>query len=307
MPPISQGVLCLRLNAEASGDIPCKTLFLPTWSAIPAKMTQSPYTREFRGEVVFLGTGTSVGVPALGCGCDVCTSEDPRNQRTRCAVAIGLPEGNLLIDTPADLRSQLLREHIGIVHAVLYTHSHADHLFGLDDLRLFPFYLGHPVPLYCEPNVERRIRHSYDYAFSDEPRTHPGAAPKLTIHSISLDPFPVLGARVTPLRLQHGPRTQVLGFRIGDFAYCTDTNGIADSSFKRLAGVRTFVVDALRPSKHPTHFNLEEAVEAAQRVGAQQTYLTHSSHELDYERTNEQLPQGIEMAYDGMRVPITLD
>ncbi|MEX0824837.1 MAG: MBL fold metallo-hydrolase [Pirellulaceae bacterium] len=270
-------------------------------------MPQTAYTREIRGEVVFLGTGTSVGVPSLGCGCRVCTSGHPRNQRTRCAIAIGLPEGNLLIDTPADLRSQLLREHIGIVHAVLYTHSHADHLFGLDDLRLFPFYLGHPVPLFCESNVERRIRHSYDYAFSDSPHTHPGAAPQLSIHSISLDPFRVLGVRVVPLRLQHGPRTQVLGFRIGDFAYCTDTNCIPDSSFERLAGVRTFVVDALRPSAHPTHFNVEQAVAAAQRVGAQRTYLTHSSHELDYEETNRQLPAGIEMAYDGMRVPINLD
>jgi phosphoribosyl 1,2-cyclic phosphate phosphodiesterase len=221
-------------------------------------------------------------------------------------VIIGLPEGNLLIDTPPDLRTQLLRERIGIVHAVAYTHAHADHLFGLDDLRLFPFYLGHPVPLYCEPRVERRIRHSYDYAFDAIPRTHPGAAPRLEIRSISLEPFSVLGAEVIPLRLQHGPNLQVLGFRIGDFAYCTDTNQIADATFARLAGVRTFVIDALRPDPHPTHFSLDQAIAAAQRVGAEQTWLTHSSHELDYEATNQRLPPGIAMAYDGLRTSLDI-
>ena len=123
-------------------------------------------------EVIFLGTGTSVGVPALGCDCSVCKSPNSKNQRTRCAIMIRASEGNLLIDTPPDLRTQLLREKISIVHQVLYTHEHADHLFGLDDLRLFPFHLGHPVPLFCEERVEQRIRHSFDYAFSNVKPTH---------------------------------------------------------------------------------------------------------------------------------------
>ncbi|MCG8648319.1 MAG: MBL fold metallo-hydrolase, partial [Pirellulales bacterium] len=180
--------------------------------------------RSHQAEVVFLGTGTSVGVPALGCTCQVCQSEDPRNQRTRCAIVVRLAAGNLLIDTPPDLRSQLLREKIPIVHSVLYTHEHADHLFGLDDLRLFPFRLGAPVPLYCEPKVEQRIRKSFDYAFIDREPTHPGATPQLEFQTISSDPFEVLGVRVTPIPMKHGPRFDVLGFRIGDFAYCTDTN-----------------------------------------------------------------------------------
>ena len=130
---------------------------------------------DIQGELILLGTGTSVGVPTIGCGCTVCQSADPRNQRTRCSLLLGLPEGNLLVDTSPDLRTQLLRERIGLVHAVLYTHEHAVHLLGLDDVRLFPFRLGHAVPLYCEPVVRRRIERTFDYAFSNLPHTHAGA------------------------------------------------------------------------------------------------------------------------------------
>jgi len=254
-----------------------------------------------------LGCGTSVGVPALGCGCDVCQGGHPRNQRTRCAVIAGLPEGNLLIDTPPELRIQLIREKIGIVHAVLFTHAHADHMFGLDDLRLFPFYLGHPVPLYCEAFVEERLRHAFDYAFYESPESHAGARPRLTFHQIEHQPFDVLGATVTPLRLRHGPHLDVLGFRIGDIAYCTDTNEIPEETMSRLEGLDVLLLDALRPSPHVTHFGLDEAVEVAQQIGARRTYLTHLSHELDYERTNEYLPDGIELAYDGLRLDLRFD
>ncbi|MDX1944977.1 MAG: MBL fold metallo-hydrolase, partial [Pirellulaceae bacterium] len=215
-------------------------------------------TTDIRGELILLGTGTSVGVPALGCPCAVCTSSDPRDKRTRCAALWGLPQGNLLIDTPPDLRQQLLRERVGIVHAVLFTHEHADHLFGLDDLRLFPFYLEKPVPLFCEPRVEERIRRSYDYAFSGQEPTHQGAVPQLEFHSIGLAPFDLLGARVTPIRLGHGPRFEVLGFRIGNVAYCTDVNRVPPESMERLAGLDVLVIDALRHRPHVTHFCLEE-------------------------------------------------
>jgi phosphoribosyl 1,2-cyclic phosphate phosphodiesterase len=268
-------------------------------------VTQSPYTTDIRGQLVFLGTGTSVGVPAIGCGCAVCTSAHPRNQRTRCAVVLGLPEGNLLIDTPPDLRTQLLRERIGIVHAVLYTHDHADHLYGLDDLRLFPFYLGGPVPLYCEPFVERRIRRSFDYAFSNHEPTHVGAAPSLDLRTITTDPFTILQTRVVPVRLKHGPRFEVLGFRIGNVAYCTDTNEIPAESWAKLQGLDVLILDALRPRPHATHFSLQEAIEAARQIGARQTVFTHVSHELEYEATNAALPPGMELAYDGMRIPLT--
>lgn len=253
-----------------------------------------------------LGTGTSVGVPAIGCGCHVCTGGHPRNQRTRCALVLGLPAGNLLIDTPPDLRFQLLREQIGIVHSVLYTHEHADHLFGLDDLRLMQFYLSQPLPLYCEEQVELRIRKTFDYAFRDDEPTHVGATPQLSFQRISTEPFQVLGARVIPIRLQHGPRFEVLGFRFGNIAYCTDANEIPDTSWNLLQGLDVLILDALRPRPHPTHFSLDEAIAVGRKVGARRTYFTHTSHELDYEPTNARLPAGMELAYDGMRFPLTL-
>jgi phosphoribosyl 1,2-cyclic phosphate phosphodiesterase len=262
-------------------------------------------TTDIRGQLILLGTGTSVGVPSIGCPCEVCASTDPRDKRTRCAALVGLPEGNLLIDTPPDLRQQLLRERVGIVHAVAYTHEHADHLFGLDDLRLFQFYLGHPVPLYCEPLVEARIRKSFDYAFSDIEHTHAGAAPQLTFQPIGVEPFDALGARIEPVRLKHGPRFEVLGFRIGNVAYCTDTNGIPPESMARLAGLDVLVIDALRHRPHVTHFSLEEAIEVARQLQPKRTIFTHIAHDLPHQQTNASLPASMELGYDGMRIPLT--
>ena len=264
-----------------------------------------PATVDIRGQLVLLGTGTSVGVPTIGCPCRVCHSPDPHNQRTRCGAILGLPEGNLLIDTPPDLRFQLLREGLGIVHAVLYTHEHADHLFGLDDLRLMPFYLGHAVPLYCEAFVEQRIRKAFDYAFTDITPTHAGAVPQLTFQCLGLDPFEVLGTRVIPLRLKHGPRFDVLGFRFGNVAYCTDTNEIPPESWPLLEGLDVLILDALRTRPHPTHFCLEQAVAVAERLRARRTLFTHVAHDLEYAETNARLPPGMELAYDGQRVPLT--
>ncbi|MDA1051815.1 MAG: MBL fold metallo-hydrolase [Planctomycetota bacterium] len=255
--------------------------------------------------MILLGTGTSVGVPAIGCGCDVCLSENPRNHRTRCSVILGLPEGNLLVDTSPDLRFQLLREGIGIVHAVVYTHEHADHIFGLDDLRLFQFYLGHPLPLYCESVVEKRLRHSFDYAFSDREQTHAGAIPSLVTRQISTDPFEVLGARIQPVRLLHGPRFEVLGFRIGNVAYCTDTNAIPGESLGLLEGLDVLILDALRRRPHVTHFGLDEAVELAGRLRPKQTFFTHICHDLEHEATNATLPSNMQLAYDGQRIALT--
>ncbi|TWT67169.1 MBL fold metallo-hydrolase [Allorhodopirellula solitaria] len=257
-------------------------------------------------EVVFLGTGTSVGVPAIGCECDVCTSSDPRNQRTRCAIVVRMQNGNLLVDTPPDLRTQLLREKIPLVHAVLFTHEHVDHLYGLDDVRLFPFRLGHPMPLYCERHIEERIRRVYDYAFSDREPTHPGSTPQLDFVPITHDRFQVLGADVLPIPMRHGPHFNVLGFRFGDFAYCTDTNGIPSESMKRLRGVDTLVIDALRFRPHPTHFCVEEAIEVIDEIRPRRAYLTHLCHEIDHETVESNLPEGVHLAYDGLRLTIDL-
>jgi phosphoribosyl 1,2-cyclic phosphate phosphodiesterase len=253
---------------------------------------------------VFLGTGTSVGVPMLGCDCAVCRSSDPRNQRMRCAVLIQTPQGNLLIDTPPDLRTQLLRERVGLVHAVLFTHYHVDHLFGLDDVRLFPKQLGGPVPVYCTDEVEERIRAVFAYAFDPAVLQLPHAAvPRLDFRRITTEPFTVFDQPVVPIPLEHGG-FNVFGFRFDDVAYCTDVSHIPDASWPRLEGLRVLVLDALRPKPHPSHFGLDQALAVIERVRPARAYLTHMSHELEHEATNRRLPPNVELAYDGWRFEV---
>jgi phosphoribosyl 1,2-cyclic phosphate phosphodiesterase len=252
--------------------------------------------------LIFLGTGTSVGVPMVGCDCDVCRSTDPHNHRYRCSVLIRAPRGNLLIDTTPELRLQLLREHIKVVHAVLYTHFHADHIFGLDDLRPMPKQLGGPVPLFCTADVERKLRQAFAYAFGAElSQRLAGYLPSLTLHRITGQPFDVLGERVVPIPLEHAGM-EVLGFRIGDVAYCTDVSRIPDESWPLLEGLRVLILDALRYKPHPAHFNVSEALEAIDRLKPAQAYLTHIAHDLDHETVNRQLPPGVALAYDGLRI-----
>lgn len=267
-------------------------------------MNRPHVSRDISGKLVFLGTGTSHGVPLIGCGCATCTSPDPRNRRTRASVVLGLPEGNLLVDTTPELRVQLLREGIGLIHAVAYTHAHADHLFGLDDLRIFPRYLGHEVPIYCEEPVERAIRQSFGYAFDPLAQAFPaGGVPRLIFRRIGVAPFSVLGASVVPLRLHHG-RYDVLGFRFGRVAYCTDVKAIPPESEALLGGLDVLVLDCLRTEPHATHFHLDEALATAERLGAKRTLLTHLSHRLEHETLSRQLPPGVEPAYDGLTVAL---
>jgi phosphoribosyl 1,2-cyclic phosphate phosphodiesterase len=167
------------------------------------------------------------------------------------------------------------------------------------------FRLGGPVPLYCESIVEQRIRTSYDYAFQNAATFHPGAVPQLMFRRIGLEPFEVLGSRIVPLRLKHGKRFEVLGFRFGNVAYCTDANSIPPESMEQLRGLDVLVLDALRPSGHATHFSLEEAIEIARELAPRQTYFTHMSHELEHESTNSKLPPGMALAYDGIRIALT--
>jgi phosphoribosyl 1,2-cyclic phosphate phosphodiesterase len=268
-------------------------------------VARSPRTIDLSGQLLFLGTGTSVGVPVIGCDCATCSSTDVRNQRTRCAVVLGLPQGHLLIDTPPDLRWQLLREGVGIVHAVLYTHAHADHLYGLDDLRMFSYYLNKRVPLCCEDWVEARIRQAFDYACAaDEEPFHPGGIPLVEFRRIDTAPFELLGARVVPIRLGHG-KGCVLGFRVGNVAYCTDTNHIPPESWPLLEGLDVLILDALRDRPHPTHFSLPEAIEVARKLAPRRTLFTHIGHELEHGSAMARLPAGMELAYDGLRVPLS--
>ena len=223
----------------------------------------------------------------------------------RASAILGLPEGNLLIDTAPDLRTQLLREKIGIVHSVVYTHEHSDHVMGFDDLRLFQFYLGHPVPVYCSAAVEATLRKAFDYSFSDAPQTHAGAVPSVDIRRIGTEPIEILGAAITPIPLKHGPRFDVLGFRVGNMAYCTDVNEIPAASWELLQGLDVLILDALRPDPHATHFNVEQAVDVCRQLKPKQTYFTHCSCHVDYEKVNATLPPGIEVGYDGLRVALS--
>jgi phosphoribosyl 1,2-cyclic phosphate phosphodiesterase len=231
----------------------------------------------------------------------VCLSPNPRNHRYRCSVLIGLQQGNILIDTAPELRLQLLREKVQSVHAVVYTHYHADHLFGLDDVRPLCRYLGGPMPLYCTGEVEDKIRNAFFYAFAKEAeRLPPGYIPKLVFRQITEEPFTILGQRLVPIPLIHS-HFHVFGFRIGDVAYCTDVNRIPDRSWPLLEGVRILVLDALRYKPHPGHLSVDEALAIIGRLKPERAYLTHIAHELEHAATNARLPPGVELAYDGLK------
>lgn len=253
--------------------------------------------------LIVLGSGTSTGVPMLGCNCAVCRSEDPRNNRTRPSVLLQLPAGNVLIDTTPEMRLQLLREKVSKVHAILYTHAHADHLFGLDDARLFPRAIGGPVPIYSEETVEQAIRTAFHYAFDEKAKRIPkGGVPQIHFQRIAPgEPFRVLGEEIRPLRLLHGP-FRVLGFRIGDLAYCTDVSKIPDETWPELEGLDVLLIDALRPEPHPTHFSTSEALAAIDRLKPRRAFLTHLSHTYDHGTAEGRLPEGVRLAYDGLAI-----
>lgn len=253
-------------------------------------------------ELILLGTGTSVGVPVVGCHCPVCSSTNPRNHRTRTGVLVPAPGGNFLIDTPPELRLQLVRERIDLVHAAVFTHSHADHIFGLDDLRIFGYRLDRAITLYCEEAVERQLRAAFGYAFeAPDPDAHHFAIPKLAFERVTGEPFELLGEVVRPIRLMHG-RLAVLGFRIADFAFCTDVSAIPDESWELLDGLDTLVIDALRDQPHPTHLNVEQALAVIERARPRRAYFTHVSHSLEYDATNARLPEHVQLSYDGQRI-----
>ena len=253
--------------------------------------------------LVFLGTGTSTGVPVIGCECQVCTSLDPRNQRTRPSVLLAFPQGNLLIDTTPEMRIQLVRERIRLVHAIAFTHHHADHLFGLDDARLFPRTIGGPVPVYCERPTEDCIRRVFQYAFGPGKDELPmGFVPKLQF--IGIEPgvaVEILGQQILPIRLEHGD-SPVLGFRVGSLAYCTDVSRIPESSRPMLEGLEILILDALRFEPHPKHFSLYEALEVVGALKPRRTFLTHLSHSFDHGPTDAKLPPHVALAYDGLAV-----
>ena len=255
-------------------------------------------------EVTVLGCGTSTGVPVIACDCAVCVSGDPRNQRLRPSVRIDFaaPDGRtrtLLIDTSTDLRQQALRFGLKRVDAVLYTHAHADHTFGIDELRTFNFRQGRAIPCYGNAHTLARIRESFSYIF--EAGQEGGGKPKLELHTIGPRRFELFGIEIVPVPIRHG-ELEVYGYRLGGFAYVTDCHLIPEDSFALLDGVEVLILDALRwAPPHPTHFTIPEAVAAARRIGARQTYLTHLTHDVDAAAARR-LPEGIDFAHDGLRL-----
>lgn len=254
-------------------------------------------------EMILLGTGTSMGVPMIGCHCDVCQSTNPKNDRMRTSVYVRNGDQGFLIDTPPELRLQLVREQIDVVNAVVYTHAHADHILGLDDLRIFGFRTKKPVPLYCEDVVEETLRRTFSYAFDEQSLKSLHSKPKLTFKEIGLNPFHVCGYKITPIRLIHG-RLPVLGFRINDVAFCTDVSEIPEASLPKLQNLNVLILGAIRDEPHPTHFNTEQALEVVEQLKPKRTYLTHVSHSLEYEETNARLPDGVELAYDRQHIAL---
>lgn len=257
----------------------------------------------------FLGTGTSFGVPQIGCGCAVCRSTDARDRRTRCGAIIDADDGTrLLIDTPPELRLQLVAGGVDDVDAVLFTHEHADHIHGIDDLRSFTQRRAAPLPLYGSSTVLDTLRARFPYVVDPHMRPLPGTSkPEGELHHITAGvPFLVKGTSVLPIAVPHG-RTAVMAYRVGDIGYVTDAKSLPDEARAALAGVRVLVLNALWRTEHPTHLSLSEAVRAAQDIGAERTYLTHLTHDNFHADLAAELPPGISPAYDGLVVSLEPD
>lgn len=250
--------------------------------------------------VTFLGTGTSTGVPVVGCHCRICTSEEPKNKRLRQSVKIEAGGKHFLIDTTPDLRLQLLRDPMPRLDFVLFTHSHSDHLMGLDDIRPFNFRQREPIRAYANPNTAKAIRRAFSYIWDDATQIG-GGKPQLDLVEVD-EPFAHDGVEITPIPVTHGDWT-ILGFRIGNFAYITDTNGIPPASMKLLEGVEILALDGLRPAPpHPTHFTIDQAIRCAREINPQVTYLIHLTHDIDHHALEATLPEGIRLAYDGLQL-----
>jgi phosphoribosyl 1,2-cyclic phosphate phosphodiesterase len=263
------------------------------------------------GLLTFLGTGTSMGVPTLGCGCAVCTSADPHDRRLRPSVVVrwNEPEGGrervVVIDTGPDFREQALRAGIRHLDAVLYTHAHADHILGMDDLRPLSFIAfreGGPIPLYATEDTAKVLRHIYNYTFSPQATYSNRARVQLELLGERTQVHGVEFARVPVL---HGDM-EISGFRFGNAAYLTDVSAIPESSFALLEGLEHMVLSSLRHKPHPSHATLEQALGWARRIGARHTWLTHIAHELGHEETNRTLPDDVRLAYDGLTIPVSM-
>jgi phosphoribosyl 1,2-cyclic phosphate phosphodiesterase len=251
-------------------------------------------------QIVVLGSGTSAGVPVIGCQCEVCLSADPRDKRLRPSVLLRYAGRNVVIDTTPDFRTQILRAGIVRLDAVLYTHAHADHILGLDDVRPFNYFQKETIPLYATEETFAVIRRVFCYAFEESE----SSVPKLDLRTMDGLPFELFGMEFKPIRLEHG-KGVVYGFRFGGAAYLTDHSRVPEESKAHLAGLDVLFLDALRRRKHPTHTTLDDAIALAQELQARRTFFTHMCHDLHHERTEALLPPHVYLAYDGLEIEVS--
>ena len=252
-------------------------------------------------KILFLGTGTSQGVPVIACPCAVCASDDPCDKRLRCSALVQVDGKNILIDSGPDFRQQMLRADITRLDAILFTHGHKDHTAGLDDVRAYNYVMQRPMDIYAEERVQKILRQEYAYIFSED--KYPGV-PELNMHTIDETPFAIDRITVTPIRAMH-MKLPLLGFRIGPLAYLTDVNSINETEKKKLHGLDCFVINGLRQEPHISHFTLKEALALIDDVQPKQAYITHISHQMGAHRqVQAQLPPNVFLAYDGLEVDI---
>lgn len=251
-------------------------------------------------QLTILGAGSSAGTPAIGCGCATCTSAEPRNQRTRCSSMVTLNDGRvILLDTTPDLRLQALRSGMRRVDAVLYTHTHADHLHGIDDLRAFCQLNRCQIPVYSYPEAVAHIQDKFGYTLRDPIPTY-WDLPVLSAQSVTT-PFTVCDLTVIPIPIMHG-RIRIYAYRIGNLVYMTDVSDIPEASFDYLQGVEVLLIDCLRHAPHPTHVNVEQSLALIEKIGAQRNVLIHMTHELEYHALGALLPDNVAVGYDGMQL-----
>jgi phosphoribosyl 1,2-cyclic phosphate phosphodiesterase len=242
-----------------------------------------------------------MGVPTIGCRCEVCTSDDPRDKRLRPSILVRRGDASVLVDTTPDFRQQALRAGIERVDAILFTHSHADHIMGLDDVRPFNFRQKGAIPVYAAPDTAATIRHVFRYIFESEPATTP--IPRIQVHTFDGAAFDLFGLPVQPIPLYHGP-TPIFGFRFGRAAYLTDHSEIPPESMEMLHGLDVLFLDALRHRPHPTHSTVARSLETVEALAPRRTFFTHICHDLGHARTEESLPPNVRLAYDGLELEV---
>jgi phosphoribosyl 1,2-cyclic phosphate phosphodiesterase len=252
-------------------------------------------------KVTFLGTGTSQGVPVIGCSCEVCRSLDYRDKRLRTSIHIAIDGRSLVIDTGPDFRQQMLRENITRLDAVILTHAHRDHTSGIDDVRAYNFLQSMNMPVFGTTETLNQIKNDFSYIFG--PDNYPGL-PRLDLRPVNDEPFDVNGITITPLPVLH-LRLPVLGFRIGNFSYITDANAIPETTYEKLKGTQTLVINALQREHHISHFNLEQAIETVKKINPEKAYFTHISHKMGlHAEVSKELPGNIALAVDGLGISL---